>query len=75
MTGNILFTLIQFLIMGVAIAFCSVVLVHKKLDYMEVARLSAAAATLLIVISKFAPDILPGVHQGMGLVLGGQLVM
>lgn len=75
MTGNILAKLIQFLIMGVAIAFCSVVLVHRKLDYMEIARLSGATAALLLVISHFAPAILPGVHQGMGLVLGGQLVL
>lgn len=67
--------LIQFLIMGIAIALCSVVLVHRKLDYNEIGKLSVAAAAMLMIISHFAPAILPGVHQGMGLVLGGQLVM
>lgn len=75
MTGNILAKLIQFLIMGVAIAFCSLVLVHRKLDYVEIARLSATTAALLMIITHFAPAVLPGVHQGIGLVLGGQLVL
>ena len=67
--------IIQFLIMGIAIAFCSLVLVHRKLDYKEIAKLSAATAAMLMVITYFAPAVLPGVHQGMGLVLGGGLVL
>jgi hypothetical protein len=74
MPGNIFAYILEFLLMGVAIGFCSVVLLHRKLDYKEVAKLAGTTSLLLIVISNFVPQVLPSIYQGMGLVLGGGIV-
>lgn len=60
--------------MGAAVAVCSVVLVHRKLDYNEIAKLSGLTAAAMLIISSFVPQVLPGMHQGIGLAIGGQLV-
>lgn len=66
--------LISFVIMGVAVAVVSIVLVHRKLDWKEIGYLSVCTAASLLILQSFLPQVIPSVHQGIGLAVGAQLV-
>ncbi len=67
-------SLVTFLVSGLAVAICALVLVHHKINVKEIAQLTVSSGALLAIVSKFLPQVLPSVHQGIGLAMGAGLV-
>ncbi len=66
---------ITYMIMGLAIAFCSITLIKKKLDVKEILILAVSAASTYAIVDQWLPRIRTSLDQGAGLGLGLGLVL
>jgi ABC-type thiamin/hydroxymethylpyrimidine transport system permease subunit len=73
--GDIIQRLIKYLVVGIAVAVCAVLVPKKSPSIEEVVALALAAACTMAIVDTFTnPVISTSLNQGLGFGLGANLV-